>query len=252
VQRDVVIAARDLAIGYGSYVVLAGLTVEVRRGDVFVIMGGSGSGKSTLLRALIGLDAPLGGEIRYGDLSLTHGSAEERRSIERRFGVLFQSGALWSSMTLEENVRLPMEEIAGLDPHDARALARHKLALVGLRGFEELYPGQLSGGMQKRAALARAIALDPELLFLDEPSAGLDPPTARQIDELILELRESLGATIVVVTHELSSIFRIGTNGILIDAASRSIIARGHPAEMRRGRDARVRDFLGQGLEVAA
>ena len=252
-ERDVIeIAAEDLAIGYGSYVVLADLTFEVRRGDIFVIMGGSGSGKSTLLRSLIGLDAPLGGQIRHRDLSLTHGSAEDRDQIQRRFGVLFQSGALWSSMTLEENVRLPMEEIAGLGTDDARALARIKLALVGLRGFEGLYPSQLSGGMQKRAALARAIALDPELLFLDEPSAGLDPPTTRRIDELILELRESLGVTIVVVTHELSSIFRIATNGILIDAASRSIIARGHPFEMRRAPDLRVRDFLGRGAEEAA
>jgi phospholipid/cholesterol/gamma-HCH transport system ATP-binding protein len=246
------IAACDVAIGYGSSVILANLDFEVRHGDVFVIMGGSGSGKSTLLRSLMGLDRVLGGEILHRDLSLTHGSDEERRRIGRRFGVLFQSGALWSSMTLEENVRLPMEEIARLDTHDARALARHKLALVGLRGCEALYPSQLSGGMQKRAALARAIALDPDLLFLDEPSAGLDPVTARQIDELILELRESLGVTIVVVTHDLSSIFRIGTNGILIDAASRSIIARGHPVEMRRNRDLRVSDFLGGGMAEAA
>jgi phospholipid/cholesterol/gamma-HCH transport system ATP-binding protein len=155
-------------------------------------------------------------------------------------------------MTLEENVMLPIIELAGLPRDDARALARLKLALVGLKGFEELYPSELSGGMQKRAALARAIALDPRLLFLDEPSAGLDPPTARRIDDLILELRASLDVTVVIVTHELSSILRIGTNGILIDGASRSIIARGDPRELRRGSgDARVHEFLGTGTEAA-
>lgn len=246
------IAVEGLAIGYGSYVVLDDLAFEVQRGDVFVIMGGSGSGKSTLLRHLMGLDEPLRGDIRHRGLSLNHGTAEERRQIARRFGVLFQSGALWSSMTLEENVMLPIVELAGLPREDAQTLARMKLALVGLKGFEHLYPSELSGGMQKRAALARAIALDPELLFLDEPSAGLDPPTTRHIDELILELRESLGVTLVVVTHELQSILRIGTNGILIDAASRKIIARGNPRELHTtSADARVHDFLGHGTEGA-
>jgi phospholipid/cholesterol/gamma-HCH transport system ATP-binding protein len=246
-QERIEIAVQDLTIGYGSYVVLSDLAFEVNHGDVFVIMGGSGSGKSTILRHLMGLDEPVRGDIRYRDLSLNRGTAEERRRIMRRFGVLFQSGALWSSMTLEENVTLPIVELGDVSREDARTLARLKLALVGLKGFEHLYPSELSGGMQKRAALARAIALDPELLFLDEPSAGLDPPTTRRIDELILELRESLGVTIVVVTHELSSIYRIGTNGIFIDAASRSIIARGNPRELRSGsRDARVHDFLGR------
>jgi phospholipid/cholesterol/gamma-HCH transport system ATP-binding protein len=195
----------------------------------------------------MGLDAPIAGDIRHRGLSLVHGTPEERRLILRRFGVLFQSGALWSSMTLEENVMLPIVELGGLPREDARTLARLKLALVGLKGFEPLYPSELSGGMQKRAALARAIALDPELLFLDEPSAGLDPPTSRRIDDLILELREALGVTVVIVTHELASILRIGTNGILIDGASRSIIARGDPRELRaRSQDARVHEFLGE------
>jgi len=239
------IAVKDLKIGYGSYVVLEGISFDVAHGDVFVIMGGSGSGKSTLLRSMMGLDEPLGGEIRQRGLSLTHGTPEERLLIMRRFGVLFQSGALWSSMTLEENVMLPIVELGGLPRDDARTLARLKLALVGLKGFEGLYPSELSGGMQKRAALARAIALDPALLFLDEPSAGLDPPTSRRIDDLILELRENLGVTVVIVTHELSSILRIGTNGILIDATSRSIIARGHPATLRdHSDDPRVRAFF--------
>ncbi len=246
------IAVTDLTIGYGSYVVLPNLHFEVRHGDVFVIMGGSGSGKSTLLRSLMGLDAALGGEIRHRDLSLTHGTTEERRRIARRFGVLFQSGALWSSMTLEENVMLPITELGRIARDDARTLARIKLALVGLKGSEELYPSQISGGMLKRAALARAIALDPELLFLDEPSAGLDPPTTRRIDELILELRESLGVTIVVVTHDLASIFRIGTNGIYIDAAQRKIVARGNPRDLRQGGDERAREFLGQEPKDAA
>jgi len=245
-MKDVEIAVDRLTIGYGSFVLLNELQFDVHRGDVFVIMGGSGSGKSTLLRHLMGLDEPMGGDIRHRGLSLTHGTAEERRLISRRFGVLFQSGALWSGMTLEENVMLPIVELAGLPNEDAVTLARMKLALVGLKGFEHLYPSELSGGMQKRAALARAIALDPELLFLDEPSAGLDPPTTRHIDELILELRESLGVTIVVVTHEVASILRIGTNGILIDAATRTVIGRGNPRDLRSGSgDARVREFLG-------
>ena len=247
------IEVQDLTIGYGSYVVLTDLDFEVRQGEVFVIMGRSGSGKSTLLRHLMGLDEPMRGEIRHRGQSLTHADTEERRQITRRFGALFQSGALWSSMTVEENVMLPITELTGLPRDDARTLARLKLALVGLKGFEAVFPSQLSGGMQKRAALARAIALDPELLFLDEPSAGLDPPTARRMDELILELRESLGVTVVVVTHELSSIFRIGTNGIFLDGSSRSIIARGNPREMaRRNLDTRVRDFLGRNTEDAA
>lgn len=241
------IKVTDLKIGYGSYVVLDGISFEVTQGDVFVVMGGSGSGKSTLLRSLMGLDEPLAGDIQHHGVSLIRGTTDERRLLRRRFGVLFQSGALWSSMTLEENVMLPIVELGGLPHEDARTLARLKLALVGLRGFELLYPSELSGGMQKRAALARAIALDPGLLFLDEPSAGLDPPTSRRIDDLILELRENLGVTVVIVTHELSSILRIGTNGILVDGASRSIIARGNPRELReRSRDGRVHEFLGE------
>lgn len=247
------IAVDTLTIGYGAYVVLSDVTFEVHRGDVFVIMGGSGSGKSTLMRHLIGLEEPRRGTIRHRGVRLSGGTTEERREIARRFGVLFQSGALWSSMTLEENVMLPIVELGGLPRADARTLARLKLALVGLKGFEHLYPSELSGGMQKRAALARAVALDPQLLFLDEPSAGLDPPTARRIDDLILELRDALGVTVVIVSHELSSILRIGSDGILLDGATRSIIARGNPRDLQRhSRDARVREFLGGAAKVAA
>ena len=241
------ITAHDLAVGYEGKPILEHLDFVVDPGEIFIVMGGSGSGKSTLLRNLVGLAEPLGGEIRYGGDSFTEAGPDERREIARRFGVLFQSSALWSAMTLAENVSLPIEEFTELDAAEVREVARLKLALVGLRGFEDFYPSQISGGMQKRAGLARAMALDPAILFLDEPSSGLDPLTARRLDELILELRENLGVTVVIVTHELSSILRIGTNGILIDATSRSIIARGHPRELRdRSRDARVHEFLGE------
>lgn len=227
---------RDLTLAYGDLVVLRGVSFDVRRGDVFAVMGGSGSGKSTLLRALIGLLPPVEGEIRA--------------RAEDRSGVLFQFGALWSNLTLAENVALPLEELTALSRRDIQALVELKLALVGLRGFEAFYPGELSGGMQKRAGLARAIALDPEVLYLDEPSSGLDPVGAHRIDELILSLRDSLGATIVVVTHDLASIFRIATDSIFIDADARTITARGAPAALRADPpDARVRAFLTRGEE---
>jgi len=237
-----------LAIGYGGRPVLEGLAFEVARGDIFIVMGGSGSGKSTLLRSLIGLVDPIAGEIEIAGRRLTGASPDERRAIKRSFGVLFQGGALWSSMTLEENLVLLYEQLTKLDRRAAHALARFKLAQVGLSGAEGAYPDQLSGGMVKRAALARAMALDAELLFLDEPSAGLDPVTARRLDELILELRDVLGVTVVIVTHELDSIFRIGSNSILIDGASRSIIARGNPRDLRdHASDPRVSGFLRTG-----
>jgi phospholipid/cholesterol/gamma-HCH transport system ATP-binding protein len=242
------ISAHGLSVGYGDTAVLADLDFEVARGDVFVVMGGSGSGKSTLLRHLIGLAEPIGGEIWYGGRLFTGADPDERSAIARGFGVLFQSGALWSSMTLIENVSLPLEELTDLPPREIEALARFKLRLVGLAGFETYYPSQISGGMQKRAALARAMALDPEVLFLDEPSAGLDPLTARRLDDLILELRDSLGVTVVIVTHELASIFAIASNSIFVDGKTRSILARGDPRALRDASpDALVRSFLTRG-----
>ncbi len=238
--------ADGLAIGYDGRVVLEDLSFEVARGDIFIVMGGSGSGKSTLLRNLIGLAEPIRGTIEIGGKQLTGADRAARRTIMRSFGVAVQGGALWSSMTVEDNLLLLYEQLTDLTPAAARALARLKLAQVGLAGFERAYPDQLSGGMIKRAAIARAMALDAELVFLDEPGAGLDPVTARLLDELIRELRDVLGVTFVIVTHELDSIFRIGTNSILIDGAARTIIARGHPRELRdRTDDPRVTRFLG-------
>jgi len=211
-NEEVKITVRNLTLAYGSVVLMHDLNFTVKRGDVFIIMGGSGCGKSTLLRNMIGLIEPTEGEVFYGKANFTQANAEERRSFFRRFGVLYQSGGLWSSMTLAENVSLPLEEYTDLSPVDIREIASLKLALVGLSGFEDYYPSQISGGMQKRLGLARALALDPEVLFFDEPSAGLDPISSRRLDDLILELRDSMGATVVAVTHELASIFAIGNN----------------------------------------
>ena len=221
-----------LTLAYGSFILMRDLNFTINQGEVFIIMGGSGSGKSTLLRHLIGLSEPAAGEIYYGRENFTNSDPIRRQEILRRTGVLFQSGALWSSMTLAENVAFALEEYTDLPAGQIRELAFLKLALVGLKGFEDYYPSEISGGMQKRAALARAMALDPEILFFDEPSAGLDPVSSRLLDDLILELRDSLGATIVVVTHELESIFTIGTNSIFLDPETRSIIARGNPRDL--------------------
>jgi phospholipid/cholesterol/gamma-HCH transport system ATP-binding protein len=239
------ITVRDLTLGYGERVVLHDLDFEIERGKVFVLMGGSGCGKSTVLRALIGLIEPIRGQILYDSFDFTKASPEERQGILRRIGVLYQSGALWSSMTLAENVGLPLGEYTRLKPAEIQEIAAMKLALVGLRGFEDYYPSEISGGMQKRAGLARAIALDPDVLFLDEPSAGLDPVMSRMLDDLILELRDSLGATFVVVTHELASIFTIADDSLFLDAETRTAIARGHPKELlEKCKDPKVRRFL--------
>jgi phospholipid/cholesterol/gamma-HCH transport system ATP-binding protein len=235
-------------MAYGSFVIQRDLTFTVRRGDIFIIMGGSGCGKSTLLRHLIGLRAPAQGEVLIDGESFWAASAEAQDRLKRRFGVLFQSGALWSSMTLAENVALPLEQYTALSAARIRQQVALKLALVGLSGFEDYYPSQISGGMQKRAGLARAMALDPDILFFDEPSAGLDPISSRLLDELILELRDSLGATVVVVTHELASIFTIGNNSVFLDADSKTMIASGDPKQLREtSPDPKVRTFLARG-----
>jgi phospholipid/cholesterol/gamma-HCH transport system ATP-binding protein len=242
------IAVRGLTMSYGDRVLQRDLDFEIGVGDIFVIMGGSGCGKSTLLRHIIGLNEPAKGEVFYGEESFTAASPERRQEMLRRVGVLYQSGALWSSMTLAENVALPLEEFTDLQEHEILEIARLKLALVGLSGFEDYYPSEISGGMQKRAGLARAMALDPDILLFDEPGAGLDPISSRLLDDLIVELRDSLGATIVIVTHELASIFAIATNSVFLDAGTRTMIATGVPSELRdRSTDQRVRRFLTRG-----
>ena len=244
------IKANDVTMAYGDFVVMRDLTFTVHRGDVFVIMGGSGCGKSTLLRIMIGLKSPARGCIFYEDTNFWEVNPDEQDRIKRNFGVLYQSGALWSSMTLAENIALPLGQYTDLGPNDINEIVSLKLDLVGLAGFEEFYPSEISGGMRKRAGLARAMALDPEVLFFDEPSAGLDPVSARHLDDLILELRESLGSTIVVVTHELPSIFAIGTNSVFLDPETRTMIAEGDPKKLLAdSTDSRVRRFLTRGEE---
>jgi phospholipid/cholesterol/gamma-HCH transport system ATP-binding protein len=239
-------------MAYGSFVLQRDLSFTVNRGDIFIIMGGSGCGKSTLMRHLIGLKEPSRGEVLYGDISFWDTAPAERQRMMRRFGILYQSGALWSSMTLAENIALPLEMYAGLGSEQIRDLVSLKLALVGLAGFEDYYPSEISGGMKKRAGIARAMALDPEILFLDEPSAGLDPISARLLDDLILELRDSLGTTVIVVTHELASIFAIGNNSVFLDAETRTMLATGHPQQLLEESDnPTIRNFLTRGEAVA-
>jgi phospholipid/cholesterol/gamma-HCH transport system ATP-binding protein len=244
------VEVRGLTLAFGEFVVLRHVSFAVRRGSVFVIMGGSGSGKSVLLRHMVGLLEPAAGEVLYGGRSFTRAGPAERDEMLRRVGILYQRNALWSSMTLEENVALPLREYTELPPAEISEIARLKLALVGLRGFEDYTPSQISGGMQKRAALARAMALDPEVLFFDEPSSGLDPVTSRRLDDLMLEVRDSLGTTLVVVSHDLASIFAIADDSLLVDGEARAAIASGHPRELlAHCDDARVRRFLTRGAE---
>lgn len=242
------IRVQDLTMAYGSFVLQRDLSFTVARGDIFVIMGGSGCGKSTLMRHLIGLKAPAAGSVWYGADNFWELDEEGRAAVVRRAGVLYQSGALWSSMTLQENVALPLQHYTDLPEAVISELVGFKLSLVGLAGFESFYPAQLSGGMRKRAALARAIALDPDFLFFDEPSAGLDPISARNLDELILELRESLGATVVIVSHELASIYAIATNSVFLDSEARTMLAVGDPKRLvQECEDPTVINFLTRG-----
>ena len=251
-EADIKIEIRDLTMAYGSFVVMKDINAKIKRGEVFVIMGGSGCGKSTLLRHMIGLKKPAQGDIFYDGTPFWQSSEEARTEKLRRFGVLFQGGALWSSMTLAENIALVLGEYTDLSAGDIADIARLKLALVGLKGFEDYYPAEISGGMCKRAGLARAMALDPEVLFFDEPSAGLDPISSRNLDELILQLRDSLGATFVVVTHELASIFTIADNSVFLDPNTRTMRANGDPREMlKHSTDPAVQEFLTRGEESA-
>jgi phospholipid/cholesterol/gamma-HCH transport system ATP-binding protein len=235
------ISMQDLAVGYGPEPAQSGIRADIHRGEIFAVVGDSGSGKSTLLRTLIGLMPAKSGEVLFDGASLE----ERMRRGAPPFGVLFQNGALWSSMTTLENVMLPMDLHDHAIPAARPALARFKLALVGLAGAESRYPASLSGGMRKRAALARALALDPDVLFLDEPSAGLDPLASRRLDELVLSLREGLGITVMIVTHELESLYRIADRMLFLDGEAHRPVALGAPLELARSAASRkVRDFL--------
>lgn len=243
--REPHIEVRGLSIAYGPFMIMRDLNFTIGRGDVFLIMGASGCGKSTLLKVLVGLKRPAAGQVLYGPVSFWDASSGERDTVMRRAGILYQGGALWSSMTLAENVALPLEQYTRLAPTEIRDMVAYKMALVGLAGFEDFYPSEISGGMRKRAGLARALALDPEIVFFDEPSAGLDPVSAKLLDDLIIELSQSLGTTIIIVTHELASIFAIGTNAVYLDVESRTMTAKGKPAEMlENSADPRVIRFL--------
>lgn len=247
-SKAAAITVKNLTMAYGDFIVMRSLDLTVRPREIKVIMGGSGCGKSTLLKHLIGLEQSDTGEIHYGD-ELFEPGTESAERIRRRFGVSFQGGGLWSSMTLEENIALPLEQYTDLNAGEIRDIVDFKLSLVGLAGFGHRMPSELSGGMQKRAGIARAIALDPNILFFDEPSAGLDPLSSRRLDDLILELRDALGATVVVVTHELHSIFAIADTALFLDAESKTALCDGNPQDLVDDpeTDPKVRRFLSRG-----
>jgi phospholipid/cholesterol/gamma-HCH transport system ATP-binding protein len=247
-EPDAAIVVDDVDIGYGDLVIQRQLDFTVRRGEIFVIMGGSGCGKTTVMRSMVGLKAPARGRIVIDGVSFWEAEPAVRERLARSFGIVYQSGALWSSMTLAENVALPLDEYTELSRAEIQDVVALKLALVGLAGFEDYYPSEISGGMRKRAGVARALALDPAFLFFDEPSAGLDPVTSSRLDDLILELRDSLGTTMVMVTHELPSIFAIADNAVYLDAETRTQLATGDPkALLRDPPDPKIRAFLTRG-----
>lgn len=240
-----------LECGYEGKVLLQGLDFQVKRGEIFFVIGGSGCGKSTLLRHMIGLNAPTAGTVKFFGECFNAAAPDRQREMLKRIGVLYQGGALWSSLNLRENVMLPLEEYTPLNSAERAELAGMKLAQVGLSGYEDYFPSEISGGMKKRAGLARALALDPAIVFFDEPSAGLDPLTSRRLDELIVTLRDLLGMTCVVVSHELASIFAIADRVIMLDKQAKGIIAEGDPRVLvRESDDVRVREFLGRGEDA--
>ena len=247
------IEIRQLTMAYGTNVVMRDLDFTIERGEIFAIMGGSGCGKSTLLRHMIGLKEPAKGTIYYDSENFTEASSDRKDQLMRKFGVLYQSGALWSSLTLAENIAMPIEEYTKLSSKEIADIASYKLSLVGLGGYEDYYPSEISGGMKKRAALARAMALDPEVLFFDEPSAGLDPITSKRLDELIVQISESMGTTVVLVTHELPSLLSIATKSIFLDVATKTQAVVGDPKELKDNCELpQVREFLNRGQTIDA
>ena len=243
--REAVITVTDLTLAFGDFVIQKDLNFTINRGDIFIIMGGSGCGKTTLMKHLVGLIRPDRGNVCFGDTDFWNAGEAEQERVKRRFGVMFQGGALWSSLTLGENIGLPLHEYTDLGQGEIDDIVAFKLSLVGLSGYQEFYPSELSGGMKKRASLARAMALDPEILFFDEPGAGLDPFNSRRLDELILQLRDSLGTTIVIVSHELASILAIGNNSVFLDEERRTMIDSGNPSVLiDHSPEAKVRAFL--------
>lgn len=242
------IEVSHLKCGYEGKTVLKDISFNVRPGEIFFVIGGSGCGKSTLLRNLIGIHTPMKGTVNFFGESFTVSNSSRRREFLKTFGVLYQGSALWTSLTLRQNVALPLEEYTTLTRREREELATLKLAQVGLAGSEDYYPAEISGGMKKRAGLARALALDPAILFLDEPSAGLDPITSRRLDDLVSEIRDRLGTTMVVVSHELASIFSIADRVIMLDREEQGIIAEGPPRELAaKSQDPRVTEFLYRG-----
>ena len=247
-KQSAIIRAKNLSIGYENKIIMKDLSFDIPKGDIFIIMGGSGCGKSTLLRTLTGLIPAQSGQIWIRGIDFINASKGEKLDIMKHSGILYQSGALFSSMTLAENVALPLQQYTSYSNEKIRQIVSFKLALVGLTGYDDYYPSEISGGMRKRAGLARALALDPEIVYFDEPSAGLDPVSSKNLDDLILEINKTLGTTIIVVTHELPSIFAIGKNSIFLDKTVHTISARGNPNELlKNAPNEQVYEFLTRG-----
>lgn len=244
-RPEVIIEVKNLSMSYHNFAVMKNISFDVKRNEIFFVVGGSGCGKTTLFKHMIGLLKPIEGDILFDGLSILSSDMDQKKRILKKFGVLFQGGALWSSMTLLENIALPLEQYSNLTRNEITEIASVKLSLVGLRGFEDFYPAQLSGGMRKRAGLARAMALDPEILFFDEPTSGLDPVNAKRFDDLIVLLRDSLKTTIVVVSHDLESIMNSADRVIYLDSNTKSISAEGSPKVLaEQSQDANVREFF--------